>query len=153
MSRDLVQRNFRYVNGLVAKNQPVSVVYRSTDSLAPLYAAESGSSLLPNPITTDAYGNVAFYAQNGFYDFLALGARIPFDVEEDSGGGGGGSDTFFEHIQASPAATWTVLHPLPRTPNVTVIVDGRIMLADVEYTDNQVVVTHAAPTTGKVILT
>lgn len=153
MSRDLVQRNFRYVNGLVARDQPVSVVYRGTGALAPLFAGETGPESVPNPFRTDNNGNASFYAQNGFYDFLALGARIPFDVEEDSGGGGGGSDTFYEHIQASPAATWTILHPLSRTPAVTVYVDGQLVIADVEYADNQVVVTHAAPTTGKVILT
>jgi hypothetical protein len=118
-----------------------------------LFAGETGPESVPNPFRTDNNGNASFYAQNGFYDFLALGARIPFDVEEDSGGGGGGSDTFYEHIQASPAATWTILHPLSRTPAVTVYVDGQLVIADVEYADNQVVVTHAAPTTGKVILT
>ena len=150
MSRDLVQRNFRYVNGLVARDQPVSVVYRGTGAIAPLFAGETGPESVPNPFRTDNNGNASFYAQNGFYDFLALGARIPFDVEEDSGGGG---DTFFEHVQAAPAATWTIVHSIDRTPNVQVIVDDAVVIADVEYSGQQVVVTMAAPTTGKVILT
>ena len=148
--RSLVQENFRYVNGQIARNQPISVVYRGTSSLVPLFTGLSGPSPVSNPVTTDSLGNVAFYAEAGIYDFLALGARIPFDVQND----GGGSDSFSEYLQSSPAATWSVPNPIGRTPQVSVIVDGEIVLADVEYeTNGTITVTHAVPTAGRVILT
>lgn len=151
MARGLVQRNFRYANGQVAAHQPITVVYRGTTSEAPLYVALSGSGALPNPITTDAQGNAAFYADEGVYDFLALGARVPFDIVL---GGGSGGDAFSEFIQVAPAATWIVPNPLGRTPAVGVIVSGELIIADVEYGDNgTITVTHAVPTAGKVILT
>ena len=56
MSRDLVQRNFRYVNGMVARDQLVSVVYRGTGALAPLFAGETGPESVPNPFRTDNNG-------------------------------------------------------------------------------------------------
>ena len=151
MARGLIQRNFRFANGQVAANQPITVVYRGTSSEVPLYVALSGSGSLPNPITADAQGNVAFYAEEGVYDFLALGARVPFDIVL---GGGGSGDAFSEFVQVAPASTWIIPNPLGRTPAVGVIVAGELIIADVEYGDNgTITVTHAVPTAGKVILT
>lgn len=70
------------------------------------------------------------------------------------GGGGGGSDTFIEHFQNTPSASWSINHGLGRTPAVTLIVGGKIIIGDVEYTNSeQVLVTFAEPTAGKAILT
>lgn len=78
-----MRENFRYGNGLVAIRQPVTVVVRGGVATVPLFAAETGSEARSNPMSTDGSGNVFFYVESGSYDFLALGARIPFDVEPD----------------------------------------------------------------------
>lgn len=53
----------------------------------------------------------------------------------------------------SAAAQWSIPHAFPRTPNVQVVVDGRVVLADVEHLPGLVVVTHAEPTAGMAVLT
>lgn len=68
-------------------------------------------------------------------------------------GGGGGGGSFLEHVQTSPSASWSVDHSFGRTPQVSVIVGDQVVIADVEHLSDRVIITHAAPTTGKVILT
>jgi hypothetical protein len=86
VSRDLVRENFRYVNGLVARNELVRVVFRGTNTLVTLYVAESG-----------------------FYDFLALGARIPFDVEPDVEIGQQDLDSVVDRLESELGETNLVL--------------------------------------------
>lgn len=58
--------------------------------------------------------------------------------------------TFF---QTTPSAVWTITHDLGHLPDVTVIVGGEAVLADVSYPDIQtVVITFALPQTGEAVL-
>lgn len=67
-----------------------------------------------------------------------------------SGGVGGSS---YLHIQATPAATWPIDHDLGRYPTVSVLVDGALVLTDVEYSNlDQVSITFAVPTSGLAVL-
>ncbi|MGI5216255.1 hypothetical protein [Nocardia sp. CA-290969] len=61
--------------------------------------------------------------------------------------GGGG----YEHIQSTPAATWTIAHPFARYPlSLLVLVDGQMVIPDAEFPDlNSVVLTFAAPVAGR----
>lgn len=78
----------------------------------------------------------------------ARGERGPAGID-------GQSPQPYVHLQATPAATWTVAHNLNRAVQVTVLdSSGAEMDADVEHGDlNTVTVTHAAPDTGSVIVT
>lgn len=55
---------------------------------------------------------------------------------------------------ATPAATWTVPHGLGRNPMVQLVDDaGAVIDADIDFPDpNTVVVTHAQPLAGSVLL-
>lgn len=109
MSRDLVRESFRYANGQAARNHPIAVVLRGTNQTVPLFASNYGSESLSNPIITDPQGNVSFYCENGFYDFLALGARIPFDVEPDVEIGQQDLDSVVDLVEAELGETDLVL--------------------------------------------
>lgn len=56
------------------------------------------------------------------------------------------------HDQVAPAATWTVSHSLNRYPLVQLVVDGQVVLTDLDVTTTQVVATWPQPTTGSMIL-
>jgi hypothetical protein len=149
MTRILVQQNFRYPNGQVADHEDISVVGRGTNTLALIYPTAFGGSPLPNPIFTDESGNIGFYIDAGSYDFIANGARVPFDAFE-----GSGTDFYLQHDQDVPIATWVILHAFGRHPNVVILdIENEMVLTDLEYPDlATVVATFPAPTTGKAIL-
>lgn len=150
MSRLLIARNFAYSSGQPAAGEDVSVVLRDTSTPATLYAAAIGSATEPNPVILDGFGNLDFYVDAGSYDFLANGARIPFDAAEASGG----TDFYLLHDQTSALATWTIPHSFGRYPSVTLIDSAsKVILTDLEYPDiATVVATFAEPTIGKAIL-
>jgi hypothetical protein len=53
------------------------------------------------------------------------------------------------HTQTALAATWIIEHSLNKYPQVTVIVDGGQVFADVTYsTLNRVTIVHGEPTAG-----
>ena len=64
---------------------------------------------------------------------------------------GTGSGSGFEHVQSTPAATWTVLHNFGRTPySLLVVVGGQQVIADAEFPDsNTAVLTFASPVAGR----
>lgn len=66
--------------------------------------------------------------------------------------GPGGSET---HVFDVAARIWTVSHSIPTPPAVTVRDAGRnVVIAEVHYQDETtVLVMHADPTTGSVLLT
>jgi hypothetical protein len=74
-------------------------------------------------------------------------------------GGGGLSgnpvpDDAYVYTQASPAATWTILHNLGFNPTVTLMVDGEEVETDVDYPSiNMVVITWGTPQVGTARLT
>lgn len=63
----------------------------------------------------------------------------------------GASDAFYEHIQSTASATWTVDHDLNKRPSVTVVNSaGATVIGDVEYTsNNQCVLTFRAAFGGR----
>ena len=59
-------------------------------------------------------------------------------TETDGGGGGGGDDQVLGYVftQGTAATTWTINHPLPFPPNVTVVDStGTQVEGDVVYID------------------
>ena len=68
---------------------------------------------------------------------------------------GGGGSAGLVHLQASPAATWSITHGLGRYPQVTVLdPQGERVFSDLDYGSiNALTITHAAPLAGIAILT
>lgn len=149
-SRLLVAQNFAYPSGQPAAGEDVSVVIRDTSTLVPLYSSFVGSAIVTNPVILDEFGNIEFYLDAGSYDFLANGARIPFDIVEE----GSGAGFYQQYDQTSALATWTIPHSFGRYPSVTLIDSAsKVILTDLEYPDiATVVATFAEPTIGKAIL-
>lgn len=63
-----------------------------------------------------------------------------------------GSIPAITHDQTIPAASWSITHNLGRLPQVSVYVDGKEILADVEATNTTATVIHATPTAGVAVL-
>lgn len=64
-----------------------------------------------------------------------------------------GADMYYEHIQSSPASTWTVSHNLGVQPNIDVLdSSGNEIIADVHrVNENVATVTFPSPVTGKAV--
>lgn len=120
---------------------------------AVLYADRIRSTVVDNPVQTDALGNLVFFAEPGFYkittfdESTAVIVSVPTDpVEPDAGG-----ITGFTFVQNTPAATWTVPNTLGRNPrSITMIVGGQVVDSDFDVSDiNQIVVTNSSPVAGR----
>lgn len=145
----LVQKNFRFANGQPAANHDIDVFIRDTITRPDLFNDSIGLEPVPNPVTTDLIGNVDFYIDTGFYDFGAMGIRVPFDAVEGTGGG----TPPYLHIQSTPASTWIIDHNRGFSKDPTVIVDSRpdvSVIVDIEHgTLNQTTISFPSPETGK----
>lgn len=64
-----------------------------------------------------------------------------------------GADMYYEHVQSSPASTWTISHNLGVRPNIQVLDSAdEIILAEVDHTNvNVAVVLFPSPQTGKAV--
>lgn len=65
-----------------------------------------------------------------------------------SGDGGGVVLT-----QSAPAATWTFANPLNRVCGVSVYQGDELVLADTEVTLDNITITWAEPTSGRIVIT
>lgn len=94
-------------------------------------------------------------ATSGFGYIAAVplpdGTAVAVPVPGPAGPPGTGTGSGFEHIQSSPAATWTIPHGFGRFPfSLLVLVGGQMVIPDAEFPDgNTAVLTFAAPTAGR----
>jgi hypothetical protein len=58
--------------GAFPASTPVSVFVTTTTTLASLYTDAINGTSAPNPVATDEYGNLAFFAVAGSYDLNAV---------------------------------------------------------------------------------
>lgn len=121
----LVAENFRYPSGQMAAGQAIEIRLRGTATLANLFSDSAGATPKTNPVTTDSVGNLSFYVAQGAYDFAVSGITVPFDVEPKA--------PTYVHTQTIPNQTWTIIHSLGYRPNVSVVVGGEEVLADVSW--------------------
>lgn len=144
-----------YPGGAPASNQAIIVVLEGTDTPADLFNDVEGTIPLVNPIATDNYGNISFFAEEGVYELLIRGSRTRIFIQGTEGEPGPpGVAGGIEYVQSVPSASWSfdVPEELGRTPNVSVYVDGQFVLADV-YADSSTVNVHQPfPMTGSVVL-
>lgn len=68
--------------------------------------------------------------------------------------GGSGGPGGYVHNQLTPSSSWQIENPLGRAPSVCLIVDGKIVDADVEIDSSftYVNVTFPSPTAGSAVL-
>lgn len=66
----------------------------------------------------------------------------------------GPPNSFYRHVQTSPASIWTITHPLGRRPAVTIVDSaGTPVEGDVDYPSTSVVVaSFSAPFAGEALL-
>jgi len=71
-----------------------------------------------------------------------------------AGGGGTGVDAHYEHVQATPSDTWTVVHSLGKRPAVAIIDSAGDEVEGVVHHDsaNQLTITFSAGFAGVAIL-
>ena len=124
-------------------------------SPATLYA-DRAATPMSNPIVADAYGNIEFFAEEGVYYLRVNGADIRIILDEPATGGGGGGAEKYLHIQAAPAALWTINHGLATKPTVVLQIDSapeESVLTDIRYPDiNTVEIEWPSPESGKAYL-
>ena len=82
---------------------------------------------------------------------IAAGAQGPAGPKGDQGLQGlpGLAGASYEHLQAIPAATWTINHGLGRFPSVTVVDSaGSVVVGNIEYVSNNTVVLYFSAAFG-----
>lgn len=67
MTLQLVHQVFRHEGGALAKNIPVQIALRDTNNVV-------------KETQTDGFGMVHIYLEEGTYDWLVMGQRVPLDV-------------------------------------------------------------------------
>ncbi len=65
-----------FINGRLAASTPVTVRLAGTEVVATLYTTKEKVANGPNPVVSDIYGNVSFYATPAYYDLVVSGAII-----------------------------------------------------------------------------
>lgn len=73
-------QNFQVQSGGPARFTPVAVLAHGTTIFVQLYADINGMTTAPNPIYTDQYGDLTFYAESGQYDLLCNGETTAVTV-------------------------------------------------------------------------
>lgn len=144
-----------YPDGRHAIGIYVPVFNAGTDDLATLYVNAQKTGLAPNPVTTDALGNLTFFAVPGNYElefdpdldripvYVGLNGNEPVaDIEPMS----------YQHTQSIPASEWDCPYPLGFKPSgIVVLVSGNgHTLVPISYGDGRIFVHHGAPCTGTV---
>lgn len=110
-----------YANGKPAASVSVAV-RRPNGTLATLYTTALKSAPAPNPVQTDEYGNLSFYATPGEYLLDFFGVQMPTMVgvhpDDPSLGSGGGSTgpLAYTHDQDTPTTTMTIPHNMGFDP-------------------------------------
>lgn len=157
---------------------PYTAVLSAPATIGVVVYADSACTMLANILDPDSLGVIAgstLYPDSGglipeflgpdgltqlwirFANSTGAGRRIeptPLSLIQELSGTG---SVAYVYTQTTPATTWTIDHPLPFQPAVTVIDSaGTEQYVDVSYPPNspgRVVVSASAPFAGKALLT
>ena len=141
-----------YPNGAPVANEPVEV--RRNGIMAALYTSPSGLVTLPNPLNTDALGQIEFYADEGALTLEVLESGFTMTVVVYPPDTTGFAEVGEVKEQAVPAASWNFTHGLGRLPTVAVyLASGEEVETDITASANDVIITWPEPVAGKLVLT
>lgn len=142
--------SLEYPDGTHAVNKAVRVYEEDGSTLASLYADREKAVAAVNPVLTNNFGNLIFWADPGNY-FCEIGgfwfeAQVQRDPEEPGSGSVG-----FTHVQSTPSASWVFANPLGDYPgSVVLVVDDEEVESDVSFpSENLISITHAFPVAGR----
>jgi hypothetical protein len=126
-------------------------VYAEDGTPAVLYVNSQKSGVAPNPVTTDALGNLMFFAEPGSYTLGFDGIELPIVVDVHPGEPA--PELGFTWEQTLPEAVWECPYPFGFEPagfHIEVDGFGHIVAAPISYGAGRVFVYHGAPCTGRV---
>lgn len=87
-------------------------------TLAILYTDKTKSVTAANPLVTDVFGNLKFFADPDEYNIVIGGATFAITLaSHPKEPGGAGFQISYAHTQSTPATVWTVQHNLGRRPS------------------------------------
>lgn len=149
MTLALYSDNYWYPDGTFAVGVRYDVFPRLSNVHAPLFQDALGTIPLPNPGLSGAGGLITFYVDNGDYWIHISGVTFEITVDLDADAVNVWPFTF-RHVQAAPAAVWSITHGLNTFPNVDVVDTANAeLLGQVDYVDaNSLTITFSSPQTG-----
>jgi hypothetical protein len=105
-----------YPNGEPAAGDLVTVK-KPNGQAATLFKDAAGQIPLPNPVPTDDYGNLFFFANPGTYVLKFSEMSIPITVQvhpdEEVAEVPGGQASSYTHVQTAPASLVLINHGIP----------------------------------------
>lgn len=150
MSLALYSMFLQFPNGAPAANYPMPVYLMGSNVLASVFTDQAGTAG-PNPVMTDGFGQVMFWAAPGCYEVHLAGEHIHIPLDESF------TDPVWPdlvvHGQETPAGVWTVAHRFGMRPAVDVVTVEGVTITDVDHVDDfTVTIAFGAPTTGTAYL-
>lgn len=145
---NLYQDLYWYPNGSLATFVNARVFPRHSNALAVLWQDAAETIPQVNPVPTDGNGVLTFYADPGDY-WIHVGLEtFPITIDSDAVVQEVWHDTF-EFPQVAPSAAWVISHGLGARPDVSVVIGGQVIPADVTYTDlNNLTINFTSPQSG-----
>lgn len=140
-----------YPDGSPAAEVELPVQLIGGNVLIPTFSDKAGTTPVDNPVLTDADGLLTFYAAPGafFTDLAGTVFTYLVDAAETDDAWPG----TYIHTQVSASATWTVNHHFGVEPDVSVVVAGADVEAEVSHTNSETtVITFGAATAGTAYL-
>lgn len=150
MALALYSMFLQFPDGTPAANYPMPVCLMGSNVLVPLFTDQSGTAG-PNPVMTDGFGQVVFWAAPGCYEVHLAGDHIHIPLDDSF------ADPVWPdlvvHEQATAASVWTVEHYFGVRPAVDVVTVDGVTITDVDHLDDlTVAITFGAPTAGTAYL-
>lgn len=137
----------QFPGGNPAANYPIPVSPMGSNQLALIFTDQTGTVAADNPVITDSYGQVVFWAAPGNY--LASLAGEYFGVPVDESITESVWPDLWIHEQSTPSTVWTVNHHFGVQPGTEIILSGEESEAVVSHPTNETTVfTFGIPTVG-----
>lgn len=137
----------QFPGGGPAANYPVPVFSMGSNQLTLTFTDQSATTPLNNPVVTDEFGEVTFWAAPGNYVALLAGEYFSIPVHESI------DDPVWPdlwiHEQVTPSMQWIIDHHFGVTPGTEIVIMGEETESSVSHPSNeQTVISFGAATTG-----